>query len=182
MSKNNQAGNIKVLCRFRPPNTEEISSKLMNLEFNNNKSITVVPSVENAAPLEFTFDHVFSPESTQEDVFNIAAKPIIEDVLQGFNGTIFAYGQTASGKTHTMTGHDINDYASMGIVPRMISTVFDKIESADENVEFAVKVSYSELYLEKINDLIEVDRKGLKIRQDRSRGVYISKGVRVLGC
>ena len=174
MSKNNQAGNIKVLCRFRPPNTEEISSKLMNLEFNNNKSITVVPSVENAAPLEFTFDHVFSPESTQEDVFNIAAKPIIEDVLQGFNGTIFAYGQTASGKTHTMTGHDINDYASMGIVPRMISTVFDKIESADENVEFAVKVSYSELYLEKINDLIEVDRKGLKIRQDRSRGVYIS--------
>ena len=174
MSKAPHTGNIKVLCRFRPLNQQERSSPdLINLSFNDPTSLTLTPSPEGSSPLTFTYDYLFTPDSTQEEVFSISAKPIIEDVLQGFNGTIFAYGQTASGKTHTMTGHDIFDPVSMGIVPRMISTVFDKIEASDENVEFAVKVSYSELYLEKINDLIAPGGKSLKIRQDRSRGVYV---------
>ena len=57
----------------------------------------------------FTFDHVFNMESTQKEVYDCAAKPIIESVLDGFNGTIFAYGQTSSGKTHTMQGPNIED-------------------------------------------------------------------------
>ncbi|OMJ90375.1 hypothetical protein SteCoe_7291 [Stentor coeruleus] len=175
MSKSSQSGNIKVFCRFRPLNPhEKLTSDLIKLEHDSNISVTVFPQTEHSIPLTFTYDYIFTSESTQEDVFTIAAKPIIEDVIQGFNGTIFAYGQTASGKTHTMTGHDIFDPYTMGIVPRMISKVFDSIESADENVEFAVKVSYCELYLEKINDLVEVDKKALKIRQDRSKGVYIA--------
>lgn len=174
MSKNTQTGNIKVICRFRPLNqAEKVSSDTTRIEYESDKSITIHPQSENSVPLQFTFDHIFPPDSTQEEVFTIAAKPVIEDVLQGFNGTIFAYGQTSSGKTHTMTGHDIFDPVSMGIVPRMISTVFDKIELSDENVEFAVKVSYCELYVEKINDLIDNERKGLKIRQERTRGIYI---------
>ena len=175
MSKSNSIGNIKVLCRFRPLNIQEkATSSLINILFEGNKSVSITPQSENLSPLQFTFDNIFTPENTQEEVFAIAAKPIIEDVLQGFNGTIFAYGQTASGKTHTMTGHDIFDPVTMGIIPRMISTVFDKIEFANENIEFAVKVSYSELYLEKINDLIDNDKKNLKIRQERSKGVYIA--------
>ncbi|OMJ81409.1 hypothetical protein SteCoe_18145 [Stentor coeruleus] len=175
MSKSSHSGNIKVFCRFRPLNPhEKLTSELIKLEHDSNISVTVFPQTEHSIPLTFTYDYIFTSESTQEDVFTIAAKPIIEDVIQGFNGTIFAYGQTASGKTHTMTGHDIFDPYTMGIVPRMISKVFDSIESADENVEFAVKVSYCELYLEKINDLVEVDKKALKIRQDRSKGVYIA--------
>lgn len=175
MSKSSQSGNIKVFCRFRPLNPhEKLTSDLIKLENDSNISVTVFPQTEHSIPQTFTYDYIFTSESTQEDVFTIAAKPIIEDVIQGFNGTIFAYGQTASGKTHTMTGHDIFDPYTMGIVPRMISKVFDSIESADENVEFAVKVSYCELYLEKINDLVEVDKKALKIRQDRSKGVYIA--------
>lgn len=175
MSKNTQVGNIKVLCRFRPLNAQEhLNSELINLDFADDQCVTLTPKSENSSPLTFTYDHIFRPESTQEEVFEISAKPIIEDVIQGFNGTIFAYGQTASGKTHTMTGHDIFDQNTMGIIPRMISTVFDKIETADENVEFSVKVSYCELYLEKINDLIDLEKKSLKIRQERSRGVYIA--------
>ena len=175
MSKSNQAGNIKVLCRFRPLNSSEhLNSELIQIDFYENSSVTVIPKSENSSPITFTYDHIFRPESNQEEVFEIAARPIIEDVIQGFNGTIFAYGQTASGKTHTMTGHDIFDPHSMGIIPRMISSVFDKIECADENVEFSVKVSYCELYLEKINDLIDLEKKGLKIRQERSRGIYIA--------
>ena len=174
MSKSTNIGNIKVLCRFRPPSAHEISSsELLNLCYTDTTSLTLTPSSESAAPLTFTYDYVFPPSSTQSQVFAISSKPIIEDVLQGFNGTIFAYGQTASGKTHTMTGPDIFDPVSMGIVPRMISTVFDKIENSDENVEFAVRVSYSELYMEKINDLITPGGRSLKIRQDRTRGVYV---------
>jgi kinesin family protein 5 len=56
--------------------------------------------------------------------------PIIESVLEGFNGTVLAYGQTSSGKTHTMQGPDIYDIELQGIIPRMVKTVFDKIEGA----------------------------------------------------
>jgi len=57
----------------------------------------------------FGFDHCFDMKSTQKEVYDIAARPIIDSVLDGFNGTIFAYGQTSSGKTHTMQGPDISD-------------------------------------------------------------------------
>ncbi|OMJ73531.1 hypothetical protein SteCoe_27754 [Stentor coeruleus] len=174
MSKSTQTSNIKVLCRFRPLNTyERQSSELIKIEFKND-SLTIFPTSEYSNPLTFTFDYIFTSESTQQHVYTQAAKPIIEDVIQGFNGTIFAYGQTASGKTHTMTGHDIYDPYTMGIIPRMITTVFDTIESADDNIEFSLKVSYCELYLEKINDLIDIQKKNLKIRQDKTKGIYIA--------
>ena len=68
---------------------------------------------------------------------------------EGFNGTILAYGQTASGKTYTMEG-DIDNYVHMGIIPRMVQTVFQKIEQSDVNLQFTVKVSMVEIYMEKI--------------------------------
>lgn len=83
----------------------------------------------------------------------MAAKPIIDSVLEGFNGTIFAYGQTSSGKTHTMTGK-IDDLELQGIVPRMVRNVFSRIETADENIDFEVKVSMVEIYNEKVKDLL----------------------------
>jgi len=58
---------------------------------------------------KFEFDHVFDTESIQKDVYDISARPIVDSVLEGFNGTIFAYGQTSSGKTHTMMGPDMDD-------------------------------------------------------------------------
>ena len=57
----------------------------------------------------FRFNHVFDENSTQQDVYDVAAKPILDQVLKGYNGTIFAYGQTASGKTYTMQGIDHYD-------------------------------------------------------------------------
>ena len=91
--------------------------------------------------------------SEQKEVYDYAARPIIDSVLDGFNGTIFAYGQTSSGKTHTMQGPDISDIEMKGIIPRMVKTVFSRIENADENIEFTVKVSMCEIYNEKIKDL-----------------------------
>ena len=84
----------------------------------------------------------------------MSAKPVIEGVLDGFNCTIFAYGQTSSGKTHTMQGPDIEDLELQGIIPRMVRTVFNRIETASENIEFIVKVSMIEIYMEKVKDLL----------------------------
>jgi len=112
----------------------------------------------------FTFDHVFGMDSTQKQVYDVAAKPIIESVLEGFNGTIFAYGQTSSGKTHTMQGPSIEDVDMQGIIPRMVRTVFNRIEAASDCIEFTVKVSMIEIYMEKIKDLIDPSKDNLKIR------------------
>lgn len=94
--------------------------------------------------------------------------------MEGFNGTVFAYGQTSSGKTFTMAGVDIEDPEHMGIIPRMVSTVFGQIEASDEQIEYSVKVSYCEIYLEKIADLLNPVKKNLKIREDRNRGIFIA--------
>lgn len=74
--------------------------------------------------------------STQKQIYDIAAKPIIDSVLEGFNGTIFAYGQTSSGKTYTMTGSNIENVEMQGIIPRMVRTVFNRIDTAPDCIEF----------------------------------------------
>jgi kinesin family member 5 len=104
----------------------------------------------------------------------MAAKPIIDSVLEGFNGTIFAYGQTSSGKTHTMTGPQIDNIEMQGIIPRMVRTVFNRIESASETIEFSVKVSMVEIYMEKIRDLLVPAHDNLKVHEEKGKGVYIA--------
>jgi hypothetical protein len=81
---------------------------------------------------KFSYDNVLGMNCTQEEVYLVAAKPIIDRVMQGFNGTVFAYGQTSAGKTHTMSGskHD------PGIIPRTIDTVFKTMAEADINTIF----------------------------------------------
>ena len=106
-------------------------------------------------------------------MYDISARPIIDSVLEGFNGTIFTYGQTGSGKTHTMMGPDVEDIELQGIIPRMIRTVFNRIQNADENIEFAVKVSMCEIYNEKIKDLQNPVQNNLKIHEEKGKGVYI---------
>ena len=149
-----QAGNVRVICRFRPLNEKEIKLNLgSTIEFPNSQTVKVL-TAEKEGGYTFNFDAVFSPNAHQEEIYMAAAQPIIESVLQGFNGTVFAYGQTSSGKTHTMTGPSIVDPVNKGIIPRMINTVFDAIASAEEHLEYTVKVGYSEIYLERIRDLL----------------------------
>lgn len=74
--------------------------------------------------------------------------------MSGYNGTIFAYGQTSSGKTHTMEGV-LGDEKMQGIIPRIVSDIFNHIYSMDSSLEFQIKVSYFEIYLDKIRDLLD---------------------------
>ena len=82
-------------------------------------------------------------------MYEAAAKPIIEGLFDGINGTIFAYGQTASGKTHTMQGV-IDDENKKGITPRIINNIFEIISHSKTNIEFNVSISMIEIYMEKI--------------------------------
>ena len=72
----------------------------------------------------FSFDHVFSQEADQDSVYQIVGKQIVQQALEGFNGTVFAYGQTSSGKTHTCIGPSYYDPSLQGILPRMVSHLF----------------------------------------------------------
>lgn len=72
-----------------------------------------------------------------------------------------------------MQGPDIDDIEMQGIIPRMVRTVFSRIENADENIEFTVKVSMCEIYNEKIKDLQNPKQNNLKIHEEKGKGVYI---------
>uniref|UniRef100_A0A8C9LFI7 Kinesin motor domain-containing protein n=1 Tax=Pavo cristatus TaxID=9049 RepID=A0A8C9LFI7_PAVCR len=131
----------------------------------NNKS-----SSKSSKP--YIFDRVFQSNTSQEQVYNDCAKKIVKDVLEGYNGTIFAYGQTSSGKTHTMEGK-LHDPDGMGIIPRIVQDIFNYIYSMDENLEFHIKVSYFEIYLDKIRDLLDVSKTNLSVHEDKNRVPYV---------
>ena len=95
------------------------------------------------------------------------------DALNGYNSTIFAYGQTSSGKTHTMEGGDIRDSESMGIIPRVMGRIFDMIGDASDKLEFTIKVSMLEIYNEKIQDLLNPLHNNLKIKESKLAGVFV---------
>ncbi|XP_049642493.1 centromere-associated protein E [Suncus etruscus] len=119
----------------------------------------------------FGFDRVFSFEESTKNVYEEIAMPIINSAIQGYNGTIFAYGQTASGKTYTMMGSKDN----LGVIPRAIHDIFQKIQKFPDR-EFLLRVSYMEIYNETITDLLcdTQKMKPLIIREDYNRNVYVS--------
>ena len=133
---------------------------------------------------------MFDPNTTQEEVYDFTAKPLVKETLEGFNCTILAYGQTGSGKTFSMLGV-LDDSAAAsrrdnnvegaqdepeaaggdvitrgpdlrGVIPRIIDDIFETMLSAPSTLEFTVRASYMELYLERINDLIDPSRGNLR--------------------
>jgi len=182
---------VSVVCRVRPLNENEqkllAESKLkaesnhkdMCVEFNPEDKCAITVYTPNDKQdkdpyekHEFRLDHVFECDTDQATVYEIAAKPIVNSVLEGFNGTVLAYGQTSSGKTFTMQG-DIDSDNFRGIIPRMIETIFQAIAQASENMEFTVKASMIEIYNEKVRDLLDPSKDNLSVHEDKQRGVYV---------
>ncbi|XDA82195.1 hypothetical protein R6Z07F_012116 [Ovis aries] len=158
--------NIKVMCRFRPLNESEVNRGDKYIaKFQGEDTVMI-------ASKPYAFDRVFQSNTSQEQVYNDCAKKIVKDVLEGYNGTIFAYGQTSSGKTHTMEGK-LHDPEGMGIIPRIVQDIFNYIYSMDENLEFHIKVSYFEIYLDKIRDLLDVSKTNLSVHEDKNRVPYV---------
>ena len=175
------AANVNVICRFRPINDlERTSGNEQTCDFTSPTSLTFHSSREKNV-YRFNFDRIFPPSSTQQDIYDFGVKGIIDSVLDGYNGTVLAYGQTSSGKTYTMQG-EMEEQAKQGIIPRMISHVFKHIYK-NEGTDFMIKVSMIEIYQEKIRDLLDVSRVNLNIREDSIKGIYVD-GVseRYVGC
>ncbi|XP_069003021.1 kinesin heavy chain [Embiotoca jacksoni] len=166
MADANAECNIKVLCRFRPLNRSEITR--------GDKFIPIFQGEDTVilGGRTYVFDQVFPTNTAQEQVYNTCAKQIVKDVLGGYNGTIFAYGQTSSGKTHTMEGN-LHDPQGMGIIPRIAEDIFEHIFAMDENLEFHIKVSYFEIYMEKIRDLLDVTKTNLSVHEDKYRIPFV---------
>ncbi|KAG9491587.1 hypothetical protein GDO78_000216 [Eleutherodactylus coqui] len=165
MAETNECS-IKVLCRFRPLNQSEVHRGDKYLPVFQGDDCVIM----GGKP--YVFDRVFPPNTTQDQVYHACAMQIVKDVLAGYNGTIFAYGQTASGKTHTMEGK-LHDPQLMGIIPRIARDIFNHIYSMDENLEFHIKVSYFEIYLDKIRDLLDVSKTNLSVHEDKNRVPFV---------
>ncbi|KZT09431.1 kinesin heavy chain [Laetiporus sulphureus 93-53] len=169
--------NIKVVCRFRPPNAiEQREGGEVVVSFSDNLQTVHVRSAQLSSGPEkdgFTFDRVFPPGTKQHEVFDYGVNDIVKDVLDGYNGTVFAYGQTGSGKTFTMMGADIDSADLKGLIPRITEQIFQSIVESDAHLEYLVKVSYMEIYLERIRDLLAPQNDNLQVHEEKSKGVYV---------
>ncbi|XP_060551339.1 kinesin heavy chain-like [Ruditapes philippinarum] len=181
---------IKVVCRVRPLNSsEEKAGSKFVLKFPSDETISCgglgsegrgpLFSTKRCSQKVFAFDRVLKPTVTQEYVYTVAAKPIVADVLSGYNGTIFAYGQTSSGKTHTMEGV-LGNQDLQGIIPRIVQDIFNYIYGMDENLEFHIKVSYFEIYMDKIRDLLDGSADIIVIDQTGATERFVSSPEEVM--
>ncbi|KAI5247019.1 kinesin-domain-containing protein [Aureobasidium subglaciale] len=121
----------------------------------------------------FTFDRVFDMACRQSDVFDFSIRPTVDDILNGYNGTVFAYGQTGAGKSYTMMGSDIGSSDQKGVIPRITEQIFASIMASESNIEYTVRVSYMEIYMERIRDLLVPQNDNLPIHEEKNRGVYV---------
>ncbi len=184
----NDEDKINVLIRIRK---RENNSHSTLLEIFGNKIIT--------SNISYQYDYIAGENSTQNEIFENCAKKICDYSLEGYNGTIFAYGQTGSGKTHTLFGPkfslnninklneefineketndncnnynlDLND-EGIGLIPRIIYYLFNKTKNNNLNNSYTFRISYLEIYNEKLNDLLNPQSKNLKIEKDMVVGL-----------
>jgi kinesin family protein 3/17 len=120
----------------------------------------------------FQYDAVYDWNSCQDDIHEETVRAPVTSVLDGFNGTIFAYGQTGTGETYTMEGCK-KDPTQKGIIPKSFEQIFSDI-SCSSNVQYVVQASYLEIYQEEIRDLLNKDQtKKYELREKSDIGVYV---------
>nr|XP_040015802.1 centromere-associated protein E isoform X16 [Gasterosteus aculeatus aculeatus] len=119
----------------------------------------------------FVFDRVFTADETTNQLYQDIAKPLVVSTVKGYNGTIFAYGQTSSGKTFTMMGGD----RIHGVIPLAVDDVFQTIRNCSKK-EFLLRVSYMEIYNETVSDLLvdSCKRKPLEVRETINKNIYVA--------
>ena len=130
------------------------------------------------APQKFNFDRVYSIDCDSQLIYKEMCKDVVSSALEGYNGSIFMYGQTTSGKTYTMLGSPNNP----GILPCVLRDIFlkiKKIKQNNDNIEFKVYCSYIEIYNENIHDLL-TDSNFLKLIDDKKYGVIVAGAKKVI--
>ncbi|KAF3447469.1 hypothetical protein FNV43_RR12655 [Rhamnella rubrinervis] len=161
---------ICVAVRVRPPASEQsFSGSGAYWKVDDNRVSLLKPLGSPFSGLSYAFDHVFDETCTNAKVYELLTKDIIHAVVEGFNGTAFAYGQTSSGKTFTMNGTEKDP----GIIHRAVKDIFDRIQMISDR-EFLIRISYMEIYNEEINDLFAVENQKLQIHESLERGIFVS--------
>ncbi|MBA0838298.1 hypothetical protein Goarm_010370 [Gossypium armourianum] len=165
--------NVQVLLRCRPLSEDEQKMNASRVISCNElkREVTVLQNVANKqVDRVFTFDKVFGPKAQQRTIYDQAIAPIVNEVLDGFNCTVFAYGQTGTGKTYTMEGGMRNKGgdlpAEAGVIPRAVRQIFDTLEA--QNADYSMKVTFLELYNEEITDLLAPEESS-RYAEDRQR-------------
>ncbi|XP_053699464.1 osmotic avoidance abnormal protein 3 [Sabethes cyaneus] len=177
------AENVKVVVRCRPMNKREQAAGCTNVTQIENATVNLDNPNDKSAPQKsFKFDSAYGYAATTENIYSDICYSLVESVLEGYNGTIFAYGQTGCGKSHTMQGTtynlaaaDPNNANNIGIIPRSFEHVFEAIAVASD-VRYLVLASYLEIYNETIRDLLNPSCTGtgaLTIKEVPGEGVTV---------
>ncbi|XP_054910228.1 kinesin-like protein KIF3C isoform X1 [Poeciliopsis prolifica] len=180
MSKNKSSESVKVVVRCRPLSRKEESNGpaggIVQMDLRLGQVILRNPRAPPSEPQKtFTFDAVYDSSSKQRDLYDESVRPLIDSVLAGFNGTIFAYGQTGTGKTYTMQGLWL-DPEKQGVIPNAFDHIFTHISRSQSDKQYLVRASYLEIYLEEIRDLLDPNHsntRGLELRESPETGVYV---------
>jgi kinesin family protein 3/17 len=174
-SKSAERESVKVAIRLRPMSSTETAAGYDHIISIDQAHGGVYVTNPAGQKVNFKFDFAYPDGISQEEVYETTAAPIVAGVLEGFNGTIFAYGQTGTGKTYSMEGKLVGEHR--GIIPRAFEHIFDYIEANSDSHQFLITVTYVEIYNDELRDLLAAQPgESLKIREDPAHGVQI-KGV-----
>ena len=170
-NKSTKQERVQVSVRIRPFNDQEKqidpTTPIKSIDLKNN-FIQIQKEYDTKT---FNYDHIYPEDSNQQEIFEETSKNVVQSVLNGYNGTIFAYGQTGTGKTYTMVGEFRNEN-NKGIIPRAFDYIFESVKQDNEH-KYNIMISFIQIYLEHIQDLIEPTKKDIRIRESPEEGVYL---------
>nr|XP_037272723.1 kinesin-like protein KIN-14I [Rhipicephalus microplus] len=167
-------GKIRVYCRVKPLTSDQQNKDLQGVIDATDDYTLVVHAPRGDK--EFTFDRVFMPHHTQEDVFG-ETNSLVQSAMDGYNVCIFAYGQTGSGKTYTLTGvSNTEQLQAEGIAPRAFRRMFELVKENEMKQSFLVTATFVELYNERFVDLLKANsnpEEKLEVRKDSSGHTFV---------
>uniref|UniRef100_A0A5B7C3W1 Protein ARMADILLO REPEAT KINESIN1 n=1 Tax=Davidia involucrata TaxID=16924 RepID=A0A5B7C3W1_DAVIN len=173
-----EPGRVRVAVRLRPRNAEDL---LSDADFSD--CVELQPELKrlklrknNWSSESYRFDEVFTESASQRRVYEVVAKPVVESALNGYNGTVMAYGQTGTGKTYTLGRLGKDDASERGIMVRALEDIIFNTSPASDSVE----VSYLQLYMESIQDLLAPEKINIPIVEDPKTGEVSSPGATVV--
>ncbi|XP_069508124.1 kinesin-like protein KIF22 [Ambystoma mexicanum] len=172
-SKKAAPARVKVGVRLRPYMSQE-ENKLQNccVRGLDDQSLEIINWRNQLETMKYQFDAFYGDDSTQQEVYARSVEPVLSHLLDGQNASVFAYGPTGAGKTHTMLGSPEHP----GIIPRAVKDLFQMTRSENSSSDhwtFKVTMSYLEIYQEKVLDLLEPKHQDLPIREDQDKNIFI---------
>lgn len=186
--------NVVVAVRIRPLSSSELASGMKTCCQSVNDKVVAIKKHGDAMQYlksqqlsinEYAYDFVFDEQASQRDIFEKTAKAYINRLVEGQNVTVFAYGATGAGKTHTMLGNTRADAAASraeaGIIPNAVQELFTVLQQRQQRQaygeQYQVYLSFLEVYNEQVFDLLESSGRVLSVREDQEKGIVVVAGI-----